>query len=170
MQQYEFRRGGKKCSVTEKPLEPGEIYWSALIEQADGRALRADFSQDSWDGPGDDCIGFWKQQVPDLDTGKVYWAPRSVLLSYFKHQLDKEKMDSAFVMSLLLLQKRILTLKDSIDSEEGSVSILEDRRSSETFEVVDVDIDDDQIQQIQNELAEHLFSNQPILAEDEAES
>lgn len=169
MKQYEFRRGGKRCSVTEQPLEPGEIYWSALIEQADGQTARLDFSQDSWDGPDDDCIGFWKQQVPDLDTGKVYWAPRSVLLSYFKHQLEKKKTDSAFVMSLLLLQKRILTLKDTIDSDEGSVSVLVDRRSSETFEVVDVDIDDEQILLIQNELAEHLFSNQPI-AEDETES
>ena len=170
MQQYDFRRGGKKCSVSDRPLEPGEIYFSALIELPDGQTTRLDFSDDNWDGPGEDCIGFWKQQVPDLDTGKVYWAPRSVLLSYFKHQLEKERSNSAFVMSLLLLQKRILSHKDTIESDGETVSILIDRRTSEAFEVVDVDIDDEQIQLIQNELAEHLFSNQPILPEDETES
>jgi len=169
MQQYDFRRGGKKCSVTDRPLEPGEIYFSALIELPDGQTTRLDFSEDSWEGPGDDCIGFWKQQIPDLDTGKVYWAPRSVLLSYFKHQLDKERFNSAFVMSLLLLQKRVLSLKDTIESDEGTVSILIERRSFEVFEVVDVDIDTEQIESIQNELAEHLFSNQPILPDDETE-
>lgn len=170
MQQYDFRRGGKKCSVNDRPLESGEIYYSALIELPDGQTTRLDFSDDNWDGPGDDCIGFWKQQVPNLDTGKVYWAPRSVLLAYFKHQLENERLNSAFVMSLLLLQKRILILKDSMDSEKGTISILQERKSSEVFEVVDVDIDDEQIQSIQNELAEHLFSNQPIHPEDETES
>jgi hypothetical protein len=170
MQQFDFRRGGKKCSVTERLLEPGETYWSALIELADGQTSRLDFSDDSWEGPGDDCIGFWRQQVPDLDTGKVYWAPKSVLLSYFKHQLEKNQNEAAFVMSLLLLQKRILTHKDTIDAEEGRYSILLDRKDGETFEVPEVDISDDQVVSIQNELGEHLFSNQPIIADEEAES
>lgn len=170
MQQYDFRRGGKKCSVTERPLEAGEIYWSALVELPDGQTSRLDYSQDTWEGPGDDCIGFWKQQVPDLDTGKVYWAPRGVLLAYFKHQLEKKNEAITFVMSLLLLQKRYLSLKDSIESEDGTVSVLVDRRTSEAFEVPDVDLDDQQIESIQNELAQHLFSNQPIVSDDEAES
>jgi hypothetical protein len=170
MQQFDFRRGGKKCSVTERPLEPGETYWSALIELADGQTSRQDFSDDSWEGPSDDCIGFWRQQVPDLDTGKVYWAPKSVLLSYFKHQLEKNQREAAFVMSLLLLQKRILTLKDTVDSEEGTFSILHERKDGETFEVPEVDISDEKIVSIQNELGEHLFSNQPIIADEEAES
>ena len=170
MQQYDFRRGGKKCSVTDQPLEPGDIYFSALMELADGQTTRLDFSADNWDGPGEDCIGFWKQQIPDLDTGKVYWAPRSVLLSYFKHKLEKESANTVFVMSLLLLQKRILSLKDTIESDGETVSILIDRRTSEVFEVVDMEIDDEQVQLIQKELAEHLFSNQPILPETETES
>lgn len=169
MKQYDFRRGGKKCSATERTLEPGEFYWSALVELPDGQMSRVDFSEDTWDGPGDDCIGFWKQQIPDLDTGKVYWAPRSVLLAYFKHQLEKKNDELAFVMSLLLVQKRVLYLKDTIDTEdEGQVSILVDRRSSETFEIPDVDIDEARVQQIQAELAEHLFSNQPIPEDDES--
>lgn len=171
MQQYDFRRGGKKCSASDRPLEPGEIYWSALVELPDGQMSRVDFAADTWEGPGDDCIGFWKQQIPDLDTGKVYWAPRSVLLAYFKHQLEKENSETAYVMSLLLVQKRILYLKDTIDTEEqGTVSILVDRRNSEVFEIPDVDVDDALVQKIQDELAEHLFSNQPIPEDEESES
>ncbi len=170
MQQFDFRRGGKKCSVSERPLVPGEEYWSALIELADGQMSRQDFSDENWDGPGDDCLGFWRQQVPDLETGKVYWAPRGVLLSYFKHQLEKSHDETAFIMSLLLLQKRILVLKDTIDTEEGAVSILIDRRSSESFEVLDVDVEDEKVESIQSELGEHLFSNQPVIGDEEAEA
>lgn len=166
MQQYDFRRAGKKCSVSDRSLEPGEIYWSALIELADGQTSRIDCAQDSWEGPDDDCIGSWKQQVPDLDTGKVYWAPRSVLLAYFQHHIEKKNADLVFVMSLLLVQKRILYLKTTVDTDEGRASILVDRTSSNTYEVPDMDIDDEQVQRIQNELAEHLFSNQPVLPDE----
>ena len=169
MQQYDFRRGGKKCSVSEQPLKPGDVYISALIELDDGQLSRVDFAEENWDSDTE-CVGFWRQQVPNLDTGKVYWAPPSVQLAYFKHQLEKKNHDLAFVMSLLLLQKRNLTHKKTIESDDETVSILIDRRTSEAFEVVDADIDDEQIQLIQNELAEHLFSNQPILPEDETES
>lgn len=167
MQQFDFRRGGKKCSVTERPLEPGEVYWSALIELADGRTTRLDFSDESWDGPGEDCIGFWKQHVPDLKNGKVYWAPRNVLLAYFKHQIEQKNLNTVFVMSLLLQQKKILSLKDTIDSDEGPISILIDRRNSETFEILDIEIKDELVLSIQNELAEHLFSNQPVTEDDD---
>jgi len=170
MQQYEFRRAGKKCSVTDRTLEPGEFYWSALMELPDGQMSRIDCAADTWEGQKDDCIGSWKQQIPDLDTGKVYWAPRSVLLAYFKHQIEKKNTDLVFVMSLLLVQKRILYLKNTIETDTERVSVLIDRRSSETFEVPDSEIDEERVQHIQNELAEHLFSNQPVFPEDETEA
>ena len=106
----------------------------------------------------------------DVDIGKTRKGTADVRGTFFVPQLEKERANSAFVMSLLLLQKRILTHKKTIESDDETVSILIDRRTSEAFEVVDADIDDEQIQLIQNELAEHLFSNQPILPEDETES
>lgn len=167
MQQYDFRRGGKKCSVSEQPLKPGDVYISALIELDDGQLSRVDFAEENWDSDTE-CVGFWRQQVPNLDTGKVYWAPPSVQLAYFKHQLEKKNHDLAFVMSLLMVQKRILYLKDRVDTEEGQVSILLDRRTGDTFEVPERDIDQGRVERIQNELAEHLFSNLPIPSENES--
>ena len=145
MQQYDFRRGGKKCSVSEQPLKPGDVYISALIELDDGQLSRVDFAEENWDSDTE-CVGFWRQQVPNLDTGKVYWAPPSVQLAYFKHQLEKKNHDLAFVMSLLMVQKRILYLKDRLDTEEGQVSILLDRRTGDTFAVPERDIDQGRVE------------------------
>lgn len=169
MQQYDFRRAGKKCAIGERPLMPGEVYYSALVELPDGQLSRVDYSEEHWDPEGE-FVGSWKQQVSDLETGKVYWAPPEVLLAYFKHQLEKQQHELAFVMSLLLLQKRILQFKESIDDDEGTVSILAAGRSSEIFEVRDIEIGADKTQTIQQELAEHLFSSQPFSAADESES
>lgn len=163
MQQFDFRRGGKKCSVSELPLSPGEFYYAALIEMANGQTVRMDYSLEHWDGPGDDCIGFWKQKIPDLETGKVYWAPRDVLLAYFEHALEKQQLETAFVMSLLLIQKRILSVKDSMEDESGNAMILVDRQTSKVYQVPDVEIADAKVESIQQELAEHLFSDQPVL-------
>ena len=167
MQQYDFRRAGKKCAVGERLLLPGEVY-SALVELPDGQLSRVDYSEEHWDPEGD-YVGSWKQQISDLETGKVYWAPPEVLPAYFKHQLEKQQHELAFVMSLLLLRKRMLQFKENIDDDDGQLSILADRKSSEIFEVRDVDIATDKIELIQQELAEHLFSNQPFSAVDESE-
>ena len=169
MKQYDFRRGGKKCAISQELLQPGEVYVSALVELPDGQTSRVDYSLENFD-PDGDYVGSWKQQVPELDTGKVYWAPTDVLLDYFRHQLDKKNDELTFVMSLLLLQKRILSHKDSIDDDEGTISVLAARRSSEIYEVRDMDIDAARIELIQGELAEHLFSYQPFSAEEEPES
>jgi hypothetical protein len=163
MQQFDFRRGGKKCCVSDQPLEPGDFYYSALIEQDNGETVRLDYAIENWDGPGDDCIGFWKQQIPDLEGGKVYWAPRDVQIAYFEHAIEKEKLDTVFVLSLLLIQKRILSMKDTFDTEDGVLSVLVDRQTSEVYEVLDCDIAEERISEIQQELAEHLFSNQPVM-------
>lgn len=166
MQNFEFKRAGRKCSVSEVPFQPGEEYYSALVEQADGSAVRVDVSLEHWQGPPADCIGHWRQRIPNLESGKIYWAPTDVLLAYFEHVLEQpEKADTAFVMSLLLQQKRILYLKDQVEPDDDSssrVMILLDRKSNEVYEVTEIEVSSERTRQIQDELSEQLFSDQPM--------
>jgi len=159
--QFDFRRGGKKCSVCESRFAPGQKFVSALMEQDDGQTTRADFCMDDWESQQPECIGFWNQQTADLTTGKIYWAPRDVLISYFEYLLDQKKLETAWVMSLLMIQKKILSMTSTFEEESGSGRVLTDRMSSKVYEVPDVEIAPDKIQQIQTELSENLFSNQP---------
>ncbi len=162
--QFDFRRGGKKCSQCETAFSPGQAFVSALIEQDDGRTVRLDFCCDHWRESEQECIGFWNQTMPDLTTGKVYWAPRDVLLSYFEHLIDSDQKEIAYVMSLVLLRKKMLTAKTRFDDESGTGQIVVDRSTSRSWEVPDVDVAPDRIARIQDELSQNLFSNQ--LAED----
>ena len=98
--------------------------------------------------------------MPDLTTGTVYWAPRDVLLAYFEHLVEGNKKELAYVMSLVLLRKRFLSATSRFENEDGAGQVLINRSTSQTWEVYDVDVDDQRVVEIQEELSQNLFSSQ----------
>ncbi len=168
MSNFDFRRSSRKCSKSDRVIQPGEEFYSALIDTA-GETERLDFCCEAWESPPENCIGWWKSKVPELGKGKVYWAPRDVLLSYFEHlQEQPDQADTTYVMALLLIQKKILTLEDP-DEEHANLLQLKNRqeKSSSTVEIVDVT--PERIGEIQAELEERLFSDQPFESDDDDE-
>ena len=161
MLHFEFKKSSRKCYASEREFKPGDGFYSALLEREDGQSERRDFSIDQWDGPPDDCIGWWKSSVPELGKGKVYWAPKRVLIAYFEHlQTSEQTADLAFVTGLLLMQKKMLT---QLDSEHGESTLeLHCRSSNTTYSLAVVDISPERLAAIQQELAEKLFVDQPI--------
>ena len=115
------------------------------------------------------AIGWWKQTVPQLESGKIYWAPDEVLLSYFRSLMKlPQQAEAAYVMALLMVQKRLLTLKDSVLEDETKL-VLRERKSGEIFEVIQQNIAPERIKQLEEELCENLFSDQPFVEDDEDE-
>ena len=169
---FDFRRTSKKCSVTDRTLQPGESCFSALIERGD-ETVRLDFSEQAWTGPPEDCIGWWKTSIPESDKGKVYWVPRSVQLSYFEHLMQQESQrDAAYITGLLLLQKKVLALDDSIDdaSEDSALLHLKNRKTNQTYVLTVVEVAPDRLHEIQQELSERLFSDQPCEVDEHEQS
>ena len=156
---FDFKRSSRKCSISGREFDVGEEYVSALMD-IDGELVRQDIGCDQWNESQDNCIGWWKSRVPDLTKGQVYWAPRDVLVSYFKRLLEqKDERDKAYVMAILLLQKKTLKLLDTTAADEGDIMQLMENSSRERFEVPVVDLTEDQINQIQAEFAEKLFTD-----------
>jgi hypothetical protein len=159
MLNFNFKRSGRKCYESEREFQPGENFFSALIELDNGSAERRDFSGDHWDGPTKDCIGWWKSSVPEVNKGRVYWAPKHVLLAYFEHVCKQESAkDLAFVTGLLLVQKKILSLEHS---EDATMMCLRHRTEKTVYEIPSVDIAPARLMAIQDELSERLFMDQP---------
>ena len=129
---------------------------------------RLDFCNESWDAPPENCIGWWKSRVPELGKGKVYWAPQEVLLAYFDYVRDRpDQSDTAYVMALLLVQKRILTLTETVEREEGSFLLFKNRKAKLKYELPVIEVEPARLAEIQNELAERLFMDQPYETEPE---
>jgi len=161
MQNFDIKRNARKCCQTEKAFRPGESFYSELIETEDGSLLRRDYAADQWKGMSNNSIGWWKQIVPELESGKIYWAPDEVLISYFKSlAAQPSQADAAFVMSLLMVQKKLLTMEET--SNDQSKQVLRNRKSGEVFEIEQQIITPERIGELEQQLCENLFSDQPV--------
>ena len=105
MQNFDIKRNARKCCQTDKALRPGDCFFSELVETENGQLERKDYAEDQWTGMAENAIGWWKQTVPQLESGKIYWAPNEVLLSYFRSLMQlPQQAEAAFVMALLLVR------------------------------------------------------------------
>jgi hypothetical protein len=163
MVEFDFRRSSRQCSVTGRPIERGSEFYSLLIEQADGTFARSDISAAAWHGPPENCLGWWRCRVPELEKGRVYWAPNEVLLAVFQHALTTPgQEDIAYIMALLLVRKRILQWKETIRRDERSFLRLHDAKQNHDMEVAEVLLTPQRTAEIQIELAEKLFTDQRL--------
>ena len=162
MANFDFKRSSKRCSVTDRAFVPGEKYVSALVE-VDDDLLRQDFSLDEWKEPPEDCVGWWRAQVPEATEGRVFWAPDEVLLSYFDHLSNAPgHEDVTYVMTLLMVRKKLFSLEEFVDSDADQRMVVLNRRTKESLEVDVIDLPPDRLAEIQNELEEKLFTDQPL--------
>jgi hypothetical protein len=160
MQNFEFRGSNKRCAKSDRVLLPGEEFYSALVEKGE-EVERLDFAADCWDGPPENCIGWWKTQLDPPDKQRVFWAPREVLLAYFDQvRQHAEQADCAYITALLLAQKKILTTKETLDEPDATVLRLENKREGVHYEIPIVEIAPQRLQEIQDELTEKLFTSQ----------
>lgn len=160
MLNFDFKRTSRKCSVSDRPFERGEEFVSALVE-INGELVRKDFALGSWEEPPENCIGWWKSRMPDLDKGRIYWAPNEVLLTYFQHLLEQpDAQDAAYVMAVLLVRRRTLQMIETDESTEPPTLVVHHRKTNSEFRVAAIDIPSHRITEIQTELGEHLFTNQ----------
>jgi hypothetical protein len=168
MIEFDFKRSSRRCHRTERDLKPGEVYYSALVEQGE-EFVRLDFSESAWEGPPEGALGWWRSRIPERDAQRVYWAPSDVLLAYFQElETRPEKAATRYVMALLLQQKRLLALRDVRVGPNGQRElVLHSARLKADFVVPDIPPAPQQLREIQETLTASLFTDQPTWEFDE---
>ena len=158
---FEVQRCSRHCAKTERTLQPGETYFTALmVEGAD--VVRYDYSPEAWDGPPAKAIGWWKSQIPTKDSKRLHWAPNDVMLDMFE-QLEEEanQQDMRFVLALLLVRRRVFRLEETqIDEQNREQMVLYCPRRETTYEVFSVVPTEERQQEIQEELAKLLVGGE----------
>ncbi len=155
---YRVKPIGKICAATGEPLLPGTVVHSVLVER-EGETVRLDYSEEGWDGPPAGTIGQWRAVVPQPADDKPKPLDVETLLDSFQQLLEdanpaQEQM--CYVMALLLLQKRRLSLDGS--RLDGDIAYLElsGSRGEGPFEVRDQQLTADEITALQAHLTEQL--------------
>lgn len=162
MTDFDVERCTRHCAATGRPLAEGETFYSMLVP--DGAQLkRLDYAVDSWPGPRDDAIGWWKSKMPTVDNKQPKLAPSEILLKLFRElEHSVAQRDLRYVLALLMIRRRILRLEDTIPDEQGGeVLMLYCSKDESTHHVPLVLPDEARAEQIQNELAKLLFVGGP---------
>jgi hypothetical protein len=121
---FEIQRCSRKCSVTERELAGGEECYSVLFSEG-GQVVRRDYSAAAWQGPPEDCLGWWKSTVVDPSAGRPQWAPNEVMLDYFERLLaDPSAEDARYVLALLLVRRRIARVERTEKDETGREQLV----------------------------------------------
>ncbi len=158
---FEVKRCTRKCAKTERAFDPGETFYSILRPApASDEVIREDFCAEAWSGPPEDIIGWWMSQLPDPDARKVEWAPNDVILHYFeKIHADPNKAETCFVLTLLMIRRRLMRLEESQTDEQGNeIMVLFCPRTEKEYRVASQNPSPESAENIQTELVELLFA------------
>ena len=155
---WHISRSTRMCSASDTPLEPGQPYFSALVEDGEG-FMRRDFSMTAW--PEVDKTGFfsyWKNKGwnPKND-GKAKPIDYERLLAFFDdlaNAVEPHRRLFRYVVGLMLSRRRVLRLDSVKKGEDGDFLELYDRRNQTTLEVLAPQATADQLKEVQNKLNE----------------
>lgn len=148
------------CAATESAIEPGEAYYSVLQIRG-GETVRIDYRADAWNGPPENCLGWWRSRVPTTDGAKARLAPRDVLLNLFAKLAElPDELEFRYVLALVLLRRRILRLEDSQTDRLGCESMtLSCPQRDQHFDVQVVVPNQQRAKQLQQRLVELLYGD-----------
>lgn len=109
LQEYPITRTSRRCHLGQRPLEPGERYYSALVMQGEAM-VRIDVAAEHWTGPPEESLGWWRCRMPEANARQLRPAPAGVLLDSLTELLKHpEQASLAYLLALLLIRRRILT-------------------------------------------------------------
>lgn len=119
MQDYSISRSSRKCATSERALEPGESYVSAIVTDGDEGVRRIDVALEQWKGPSQETVGWWRCKMPDQQTRQLKPAPNGVLLDTLSELLENpESEELSYLLALLLVRRRVLTEEVTVGEDE----------------------------------------------------
>jgi hypothetical protein len=158
MDEWEINKPLGQCYGSGKKIEYGQEYFGALVETDEG-LQRRDFCADYWDNQKPDVFCYWKTKLPQPGQKKQIFVDDQMLMAFFerlKKETEQEKINFRFVLTLILMRKRILkydatTIED--DKEIWRLRIVGDKK---IVEVINPHLDEEQIEQLSSQIGEIL--------------
>jgi hypothetical protein len=157
---YQLKPLGKSCSQTGKPLGPGEVCYSAVVEKGN-EWVRLDFSAGAWSGPPEGALGYWRLTVPARDQTRRRALDPDALLRHFEQlceDANPTRESFRYVLALLLVQRRRLRITLTRSDADGSVLELAGMQGEGPFEVRDQQLSELEIAALQQELETSLMA------------
>lgn len=148
------------CAMTHRPFVAGEYFYTLLYHGADGYR-REDLSEEAWRNRNENIqpFSFWKSRYEPLPPKPQETLPRESAEELFRRLVASENppANACYVLAAMLERKRVLKQLKTESREGGRhVLIYEQSTTGDVFVVPDPQLRLDELEAVQNEVAELL--------------
>ncbi|MBL7189060.1 MAG: hypothetical protein ISS70_22260 [Phycisphaerae bacterium] len=164
MSDWEINKPLGQCFGSGRKIEYGEEYFGALVVAEEG-LQRRDFCAEYWQSEKPDVFCHWKTKLPEPGQKRQLFIDDQMLMAFFERlarETDQEKIDFRFVLTLILMRKRLLKY-DQSRTEDGKeiwrLRIPGDKSAEGLVEVVNPHLDAEQIEQLSSQIGEILHTD-----------
>lgn len=164
MGDWEINKPLGQCYGNGRKIEYGEEYFGALVETEEG-LQRRDFCTEYWESEKPEVFCRWKTRLPEPGQKKQLFVDDQMLMTFFERlgkETDQEKVNFRFVLTLILMRKRLLKYHES-RTEDGKeiwrLRIPGDKSAENMVDVVNPHLDEGQIEQLSSQIGEILHTD-----------
>jgi hypothetical protein len=153
-QDWEIRKRSDLCTVTQRPFNEGEFFYTALYRDADS-FRREDVSEEAWGALPDEPrpFSFWRSKFemppPPIPEPLAKQDAECILRRLIADNAASSR-NARYILALMLERKRILK---PMPSEDGDILVYEHAASGETFLIPNPHLSLDQVPDVQREVS-----------------
>jgi hypothetical protein len=158
--EWPIKHRADACARTGRPFQAGEHFYTLLFREGDG-FRREDLSEEAWAQRNENIrpFSFWKMRYeapPASPPEALAKESAEELLRRLLAQNDPANANSCYVLAVMLERKRVLKQIKSEQSGDRPVLVYEHGKTGDVFIVPDVRLRLDELEQVQNEVAQQL--------------
>lgn len=158
MAEWEIKKPLGHCCGTGEEIAESQEYYAALVDTPEGLE-RQDFSLEYWNEHQPKVYCFWKtRRTPEAEKKKLF-VDDDMLLAFFERLADEndpEKVNFRFVLTLILMRKRILRYESSKIENGTEIWSLKMRGRDELQKVINPQLEEEQIEELSGQVGQIL--------------
>lgn len=151
---FQIQASSRRCCVSGRELQPGEKFYSVLIEQS-GKLVRQDYSVEVWKGPPEGAFSFWQARVNPPESKRRPPIDDEMLLDCFARlegHTDPGKVRFRYIVALLLMRRKRLKFEEARQEADQEILVLRSHRSADRFQVINPRLTERELASVQDEV------------------
>lgn len=166
-EEWSIQHRAEACAATGRPFAAGENFYTLLFRDGSG-FRRQDLSEEAWQQRNDNLqpFSFWRARFeppPPAPPEPLAKENAEELFRRLVQAGDHANANACYVLAAMLERKRLLKQIQTEQGERGRVLIYEHVKTGDVFVVPDPGLHLDELEPVQNEVAQ-LLQNQAAFA------